>query len=186
MGKGVESMFELSKPKASLGAIIWKSIWYGFIAGMISGMVKIGWENILPPRTLARNLTNPPQHLLEQIGFSAKTVHAFVYYSTDQKVFYVALLMHFGFSIVFAALFLFLAQYWKITTLWQGAAYGIVIWIAFHLIILPALGTIPAPWHQPFSEHFSEFFGHIVWSWSIYAVAVCLAKNDKKHILRNL
>ena len=32
--------------------VVLKSIWYGFIAGMISGMVKIGWENIfrrVPP-----------------------------------------------------------------------------------------------------------------------------------------
>ncbi len=28
--------------------VVLKSIWYGFIAGMISGMVKIGWENIFP------------------------------------------------------------------------------------------------------------------------------------------
>lgn len=35
-------MFELRKPKAGLKEIIFKSIWYGFVAGMISGMVKIG------------------------------------------------------------------------------------------------------------------------------------------------
>ena len=61
-------MVTLNKPVASLKEIITKSIFYGFIAGMISGMVKIGWENILPPRTLARNATNPPQHMAEQLG----------------------------------------------------------------------------------------------------------------------
>lgn len=90
MEKGELCMFNLSKPKLSFRIILLKSIWYGFIAGMISGMVKIGWENILPPRTLARNATNPPQHLLEQFGMSSKAVHAFVYYSTDQKVYFVA------------------------------------------------------------------------------------------------
>lgn len=54
---------------------------------MISGMVKIGWEALLPPRTIARNMTNPPQHMAEQLGFSDKLVHSFVYYSQDQKVF---------------------------------------------------------------------------------------------------
>lgn len=61
-------MFVLNKPKASLKEIIIKSVWYGFIAGMISGMVKIGWENIFPPRTIARNLINPPQHMAMQLG----------------------------------------------------------------------------------------------------------------------
>ncbi len=45
-----------------------KSVWFGIIAGMISGMVKIGWEKILPPRTLARDVVNPPQHMLQQMG----------------------------------------------------------------------------------------------------------------------
>ena len=52
--------------------VFWKSVWYGIIAGMISGMVKIGWEKILPPRTLARDATNPPQHMLQQLGASGK------------------------------------------------------------------------------------------------------------------
>ena len=59
-------MFTLQKPKANLLEITSKSIWYGFIAGMISGMVKIGWEAILPPRTIARNMTNPPQHMADR------------------------------------------------------------------------------------------------------------------------
>ena len=28
---------------------------------------------------------------------------------------------------------------------------------------MPAMGIVPAPWNQPFGEHFSEFFGHIIW-----------------------
>lgn len=172
--------------RASFPAIAIRSIWYGLIAGMISGMVKIGWETIFPPRTIARNATNPPQHLLEQLGLSHDTTHAFVYFSTDQKVYYVALIIHFAFAIVFAALYIFLAQYWKPVTLWQGTIYGVVIWLAFHWIIMPAMGTIPALWNQPFDEHFSEFFGHIVWAWSIAATAYYLAAKDKKAVLINL
>jgi len=29
------------------------------------------------------------------------------------------------------------------------------------------MGTVPPPWNQPFAEHFSEFFGHIIWLWTI-------------------
>jgi len=36
-------MIKLQKPVADLKEIIVKSVWFGFIAGMISGMVKIGW-----------------------------------------------------------------------------------------------------------------------------------------------
>lgn len=179
-------MFKLTKPLASVQEIICKSIWFGIISGMISGMVKIGWEAILPPRTIARNLTNPPQQVMEQLGVPSSLTHAYVFYSEDQKVFWFSLLLHFSFSIVFSALFIFLVQYWKPVAFCQGAVYGIVIWIIFHLILIPAIGAIPAPWNQPFEEHFSEFFGHIVWGWSIAACTYYLIGKEKKGKLHNI
>lgn len=149
-------------------------VFIGLIAGMISGMVKIGWEAILPPRTKERDETNPPQRLLQQMGMPRKWTHAYVHYSSDQKVYFVALILHFSFSVAFAILFVFLNQLFPIVSLWQGSIYGIVIWIIFHIIIMPATKTVPTALNQPFSEHFSEFFGHIVWSWSIYITMVAL------------
>lgn len=167
--------------KISKGRQFWQSVWVGIIAGMISGMVKIGWEKILPPRTLARDATNPPQHMLQQLGASAKFTHTYVYYNTDQKVFWVALILHFSFSIFFAWLFIYLAQFEKTKWIaaWQGALYGIIIWVAWHIIIMPAFGTTPAPWNEPFAEHFSEFFGHIVWAWAIAAVSYFMIAKSK-------
>lgn len=177
-------MFVLNKPKASLKEIIIKSVWYGFIAGMISGMVKIGWENIFPPRTIARNLINPPQHMAMQLGIPKKLVESYFYYSQDQKVFWFTLILHFSFAIAFSVLYVFVSQYWSKIGLWQGAAYGIVLWIVWHVILMPAFGTVPAPWDQPFDEHFSEFWGHIVWAWSIAATVYYLIAKDKKVILK--
>ena len=87
-------MFHLTTPQANIKEISIKSIWYGLIAGMISGMVKIGWENLFPPRTIARNLINPPQHMAMQLGVPKKLVESFVYYSQDQKVFWFTLILH--------------------------------------------------------------------------------------------
>lgn len=160
-----------------------KSVWFGIIAGMISGMVKIGWEKILPPRTLARDVVNPPQ----QMGASYKFTHTYVIYNTDQKVFWVALILHFSFSIFFAWLLIYMVQFKKTAWagLWEGALYGIIIWVAWHLIIMPVLGTTPAPWQMPFAEHFSEFFGHIVWGWSIAAVGYYLIAKQRVKTLTN-
>ena len=150
------------------------SILIGIAAGLISGMVKIGWEAILPPRTQERDETNPPQQLLQQMGVPRRITHAYVYYSKDQKVHYVALILHFSFSIFFAVLFALTYKTLPIVGLWQGSLYGIIIWVAFHIILMPLLKTVPSPVKQPFPEHFSEFFGHIVWSWTIYLVVVAL------------
>lgn len=174
--------------KSSNGwCVFLKSVWFGIIAGMISGMVKIGWEKILPPRTLARDVFNPPQHMLQQMGASYKFTHAYVIYNTDQKVFWVALILHFSFSIFFAWLLIYMVQFKKTAWagLWEGALYGIIIWVAWHLIIMPVLGTTPAPWQMPFAEHFSEFFGHIVWGWSIAAVGYYLIAKQKVKTLTN-
>jgi len=52
------------------------TILIGIAAGFISGMVKIGWEAILPPRSQARDETNPPQPLLQQMGVPRLITHA--------------------------------------------------------------------------------------------------------------
>ena len=45
----------------------WKNVLIaGTAAGVISGLVKLGWENILPPRTPERNKTIPHKNLLDQ------------------------------------------------------------------------------------------------------------------------
>lgn len=53
----------------------------GTAAGLISGLVKLGWEDVLPPRTPERNATNPPQRLLEQLGMSPNLTHSTYTYS---------------------------------------------------------------------------------------------------------
>lgn len=169
---------------SSTGMKVWKIIFYGFIAGMISGMVKIGWENIFPPRTIARNEINPPQHLAQQIGIPDDIIFSKVYFA-DQPVAWFTLILHFSFAVVFAILFVALIQNWKQVAIGQGAVYGLVLWVVWHVVLMPALGTVPAPWDQPFTEHFSEIFGHIVWAWSIAACAYFLIAKDKSHTLQN-
>lgn len=51
---------------------------------------------------------------------------------------------------------------------------------------MPAFGTIPAPWNQPLDEHISEFFGHIVWAWSIAVTVYFLIAKDKNGHLENV
>lgn len=41
----------------------------GVTGGVISGLVKLGWENILPPRTPQRDQTNPHNNYCNKLGF---------------------------------------------------------------------------------------------------------------------
>ena len=169
--------------KAPLSLIIWKSIWYGFIVGVASGWVKLGWEQVFPPRTLSRAVSNEPQYLLQQLGIPYDLTHTFGYYS-DNEIQWMAFIVHFSFSIFFSMLFIFLVQYWPKVAKFEGAFYGFVLWVVFHLIILPAFGNVPPMWGQPGWELFSECFGHIAWAWAICCFSwLLIAKQRRKTLL---
>ena len=161
-----------------------KILWYGFVAGMISGMVKIGWEVIFPPRTPERNAINPPQTMAMQLGVPEDVVFWKVMYG-GQEVYPFTLLLHFSFAIVFSILFVWAVQKWQKVAMWQGMMYGLVLWVAWHVLLMPIVQTVPAPWDQPFTEHFSEIFGHMVWGWSIAATAYFMIAKQKVSDLKN-
>ncbi|KQB86428.1 YagU family protein [Corynebacterium lowii] len=145
------------------------ALWVGIIAGFFSGIVKFGWEVPFPPRTPERDATNPPQALLEMLGMSPESTHA-TYTYLGNELPYVSFILHFAFAISFAMFYCVVAEYWPAIKMWQGAVFGVVVYAAFHIVLMPALDVIPAPWDQPLGEHASEFFGHIVWMWSIEIV----------------
>lgn len=136
----------------------------GLIAGVVCAITKFGWEIPFPPRTPLRDLTNPPQEILQQLGFSADFTHSTYSYNGNPRP-YISFVMHFGFSITFAVLYCIIAEFKKGITFWQGSIYGLFIWFIFHVVLLPAAGTVPAPWHQPLAEHFSEITGHMFCFW---------------------
>lgn len=134
----------------------------GTAAGVASGLVKLGWENVLPPRTEERDATNPPQTLLQQFGVPAKVTHATYHYSGHELP-WVSYVIHFGFSTTFAVLYQILGE--KIPAIKKDAGtwFGLAIWVAFHLGIMPAMGTVPSAKDQPEEEHVSEALGHVIW-----------------------
>ena len=138
----------------------------GVIVGIIGAFIKFGWEVPFPPRTPVRDATNPPQQLLEQLGMPYTWTHLTYLYNENARPI-ISFIVHFGFSITFGVIYCVLAEYTNKIKLWQGTFYGLVLWVAFHIVILPLLGTVPAPWDQPFAEHFSELFGHMFWTWTM-------------------
>ncbi|MEA9390746.1 DUF1440 domain-containing protein [Acerihabitans sp. TG2] len=140
------------------------AILLGLIAGAICAITKFGWEIPFPPRTAARDLINPPQEILQQLGFSFNFTHTTYLYNGSPRPI-ISFIMHFGFSITFAMLYCIIAEFKPGVKLWQGAFYGLVVWFAFHVVLLPLFGTVPAPWHQPLAEHFSEITGHMFCFW---------------------
>lgn len=138
----------------------------GVISGIISGFIKFGWEVPFPPRTPARDATNPPQQLLEMMGMSPDMAHLVYYYNGNPRPI-MSFIVHFTFAIGVALFYCLVAERFPQIKLWQGTVFGFAVWIGAHVILMPLLGIVPAPWDQPFEEHFSECFGHIFWLWVI-------------------
>ena len=147
----------------------------GVIGGVFSAIVKFGWEVPFPPRTPARNATNPPQTMLEWFGMSPEQSHTTVSFNLNDNLPIYSFIIHFSFAIVFALLYCIAAEYFPKIKLWQGAAFGLLVWIGAHVVFMPLLGWVPSPFPwvaggQSWSEHFSEALGHVVWLWSIEIV----------------
>ena len=128
-----------------------------------------------PPRTPARNATNPPQTMLEWFGMSPEQSHTTVSFNLNDNLPIYSFIIHFSFAIVFALLYCIAAEYFPKIKLWQGAAFGLLVWIGAHVVFMPLLGWVPSPFPwvaggQTWSEHFSEALGHVVWLWSIEIV----------------
>ncbi|KAB7653306.1 DUF1440 domain-containing protein [Sutterella seckii] len=159
---------QLKAPTSTRDKII-LGLLLGLVAGIVVAFAKFGWEVPFPPRTPLRDATNPPQELLQQLGFSFEFTHTTYEYSGNPRPI-VSFVVHFGFSIFFAMLYCCIAEYWAGIKKFQGALYGIILYFAFHVVIMPLMGTVPAPWDQPFAEHFSEFFGHAFCFWLMEVV----------------
>ena len=147
----------------------------GLIGGVFSAIVKFGWEVPFPPRTPGlRSDTNPPQSMLEWFGMSHDASHSTVTFSNNPLPI-MSFMVHFSFAIAFGLLYCVVAEYYRGIKLWQGAVFGVLVYVGAHVVVMPLLGWAPSPFPwvegaQTWSEHFSEFFGHIVWLWSIEIV----------------
>lgn len=145
----------------------------GMVAGFLSGLVKLGWEDLLPPRTPDRDATNPPQAMLEKFGVPASVTHSTYTYS-DQKLPWVSYLIHFGFSTTFAVGYSVLQHVTPPIRWGHGAIAGLGLWSAFHLGVLPMMQLTPAAKDLPAEEQFSEALGHIAWMSTIDLVSNAL------------
>ena len=147
----------------------------GLIGGVFSAIVKFGWEVPFPPRTPGlRSDTNPPQSMLEWFGMFHDASHSMVIFSNNPLPI-MSFIVHFSFAIAFGLLYCVVAEYYPGIKLWQGAVFGVLVYVGAHVVVMPLLGWAPSPFPwvegaQTWSEHFSELLGHIVWMWSIEIV----------------
>lgn len=155
-------MSEGSKAERFEAVSKWTATWAGFVGGNIASLVKWGSEIPLPPRTPDR--VSPPAQMLRDCGIEVDRI---AYFYSQHIVNLGVLLVHHVFSIFFAIAYCLSCRRYPRFSMWQGVAFGLMVTIGFHGIILPMGHWSPTFWHLPFDELFSETSGHILWAWVI-------------------
>lgn len=145
----------------------------GVLAGVFGAIVKWGWEVPFPPRNPfiffpvgAAERVTPPKIFLEQLGLPTDWTYVFSGMDMPLSIF----IVHVLFSVVFGLMYCIIAEYWPKITMWQGAVFGIFVYLFAHVIVMPLIGQVMPLSQIPFDEHVSEFFGHIVWLWGMEIV----------------
>lgn len=109
--------FQHSKP-ASRRLLL--ATYIGVIAGIISALVKSGFEDLIPPRMATT--TPPPIVLLEKLGLD---VHNMTYEWLGYTINWGGNGVHILFSIAIAVFYCLAIEYLPRIKLWHGIAFGL-------------------------------------------------------------
>lgn len=146
-----------------------------FIGGAISSLVKSGTETYMPPR-ISGELSPPALNIDAWMGWLGFNSHSMDYVYQGVTISGAVVLYHWIFSFIFAGVYIVASAFIPKTRLCFGAAYGILITLVMHGLLIPALGLrYPAYlqgkvgwlWNINGYEFWSELIGHICWSVSI-------------------
>lgn len=135
-------------------------------AGLIGGMVKMGFESLMPPRTPEREKETPPETLMRQMGVP-DNIRNLTYTYSGYQLPITTYIVHHGFSIGASVPYALLKGKLPGITIGKGSVFGTGVFVLFHEVLLPLTKTLPTPDKQPLEEHLSEFIGHIVWMYTI-------------------
>lgn len=161
--------------KINIGILVWATL----IGGAISSLVKSGTEVNMPPRVTGE-ISPPALNIDAWLGGLGINSHSLDYIYQGVTIPGAVMLYHWLFSFGFAFLYVLFAAVTPKIRLWYGAAYGIVITLVMHGLLIPALGFRNPVylhgktgwlWDLNGYEFWSELIGHICWSVSI---EICL------------
>ncbi len=155
-------LFELTK-KSSRHIVL--AIYIAIIAGIISALVKSGFEGLIPPRT--PTTIPPPEVLLGKLGFN---VQAMTYQWLDTTINWGGNGVHILSSIVMAIIYCVTAEYLPRVKMLHGIVFGIGVSVLAHGLVVPLLGLSGWLWLAGPEAMISEFVGTGFWIWTIEAV----------------
>ncbi|WP_026014232.1 YagU family protein [Pseudomonas psychrophila] len=141
------------------------ALFAGVVAGIISALVKSGFETLIPPRTLST--TPPPVVLLEKLGVN---VDALTYDWMGYSINWGGNGVHILFSITIAIIYCLAVERFPRANLLHGIVFGIGVSVLAHGLVVPLMGLSGWLWIAGPQALISEFVGTAFWIWTIEAV----------------
>ncbi|STZ75474.1 DUF1440 domain-containing protein [Bergeriella denitrificans] len=127
----------------------------GIAGGILSAMVKSGFEDIVPPRL--PDAVPPPIELLQMMGLDAAKM---TYTWLKQAVNYGGNGVHYLFSVVFAVLYCAAAEVFPKVKMAWGLVYGYAVAFGSHYVVFPLIGL---PVDFTVEGFVSECIGTALW-----------------------
>ena len=158
-------MFNLLAERPAKDRRIALALFAGVVAGIISALVKSGFETLIPPRTLST--TPPPVILLEKLGFN---VDVMTYEWMGYSINWGGNGVHILFSMTIAIIYCLAVERFPRANLLHGIAFGVGVSVLAHGLVVPLMGLSGWLWIAGPEALISEFVGTALWIWTIEAV----------------
>jgi putative membrane protein len=133
----------------------------GLLAGVCAtapmSLVMSVWHRLLPER---ERYPLPPAIITTRV---ARAVGAEQLVDEEAERVELSLLSHFGFGAVAGAAYGLAADLLPLPGAARGAIYGLLVWAAYYLGILPATGLYRPPQAEPLRRHGMMIMAHLVW-----------------------
>lgn len=136
----------------------------GFVATAPMSVFMLATQRFLPKR---QRYQLPPEMIISEMAQRAHVRHRL----NKQMVLGATLVSHFGYGTAMGATYGPLHKRVPLPTVAQGVLFGLLVWAASYLGLLPLLGISASGDREPLRRNLMMIAAHIVWGASMGAAA---------------
>lgn len=143
----------------------------GFVATLPMTIFMLATQRFLPKR---QQYELPPEIITKELARRAHLRH----HLNKQLILSATTVSHFGYGAVMGAAFGPLQKRVPLPAVAQGILFGLVVWIASYLGLLPLLGISVSGQREPMRRNLMMIAAHVVWGASMGAMASLLFREQ--------
>ncbi len=143
----------------------------GFVATLPMSIFMLATQRFLPKR---QQYELPPEMITKELAHRAHVRH----HLNKQLILGATTVSHFGYGAVVGAAYGPLQKRVPLSTIVQGVLYGLFVWAASYLGLLPLLGISASGHKEPVRRNLMMIAAHVVWGASMGAMARLLFREQ--------